>query len=317
MNRAHGDSPGDVHDEHSGHEVLSLGVNPRRHLVLTRLDLAEQAAHVLVIERQPPGEEREEDDAAAPYVRRSALVLKPVHDLGARVVRAPAARLELRVRRRERGHTPVRDLDERRVERVDEDVLRLEVAMDDRERVRIVEAVHDLLEVRERLERGELPTVDEEIEELAALDVLEDEIQLALALVHVVYAHDVRVVHELHHHDLAVDPEALLVGLGLAGAQRRVRVERELEREHLHGRELARAAVFGDFDVPARALADALADDPRPDVLRVLGVLESAVACGGLLLLPTGAVAGGVEHWRGAGRAGGHYVRDVGRNRKI
>lgn len=142
---------------------------------------------------------------------------------------------------------------------MNQDIFRLEVPMDDRKCMRIVKPINNLFEVDQGLHRGETTTINQEVKQLTAFDVFQDEIKFLLAFVNVVYAHDVRMVHELHHRDFPVDSKALLVVLGLRRGQGRPRVEQRRYRENFDGRELARNIVLGEFNPPRRAFSNALA----------------------------------------------------------
>ena len=77
--------------------------------------------------------------------------------------------------------------------------------MNDGECMGVVKSVDDLLEVSQSLNRWKASSIDEKVEELPAFDVLEDEIKFGGRLPHIVEAHDVGVVDELHDDDLALD----------------------------------------------------------------------------------------------------------------
>ena len=178
---------------------------------------------------------------------------------------------------------------------MNQDVLRFEVTVDNREGMRVVQPVDDLLEVAQRLEWSQLAAVDKKVEQLAPLDVLQDEVQLFLTFVHIINTHNVRVVHKLHHRDLSIDSKTLFLLLGLSNLGRWVRsvgVDERLEWENLDGGELTCSLVSSDLHVSARAFADTLADDPWANELRVVGVVERTRTGGGFLVLPAGAERG-------------------------
>ena len=100
-----------------------------------------------------------------------------------------------------------------------QDIFGLEVAVDDRKGVRIVESIDDLLEKGQGIEGRESTTVDKEIEKLATFDVFEDQIKFVFALEDIVYAEYVGVVHEFHHDDFPVDSKTLFLGFGEVGSQ--------------------------------------------------------------------------------------------------
>lgn len=122
---------------------------------------------------------------------------------------------------------------------VEQEVLRLEVAMADVESVAVIDRVDDLLEVVHRLGFLQPATRDEVVEELAARNVLHDEVaneqrsvsrkssaprtyrgsrmqidsQFAVRFPNVVQVHDVWVIDQLHDDNLALDSLQDLLGL--------------------------------------------------------------------------------------------------------
>lgn len=266
-------------------------------VISTGLYFGEEGSHVLVVERESTGEESIEDYTTAPDVGCVASVLVAVDDLGAGVMRTTTASFELKGGWSEGGHSPVGEFYQGRVERMYEDIFGFEIAVDDRESVSIVETIDDLFEEGEGVEGRETTTVDEEIEQFAALDVFEYQIEFVFAFKDIVYAQYVGVVHELHHDDFPVDSETLFFGFCEVGGQGSAGVHEWLEWEYFYGGQFSGATVFCDADTTAGAFPDALANDPLADVFWVLGEIERTDASGGLFLLPASAEMGVVLDW--------------------
>ena len=154
---------------------------------------------------------------------------------------------------------------------VDEDVLRLDVAVDDAARVRGAERAGDLDRVGDRLVDRQAPHAADPLLERLALDVLEDDVGPAVLLARVDHADDVRVVELGDGARLA--PEALeLVGVRRDLAVHELdrdlalerRVERAIDRRHPTGADLgveAVAAVEARADQRAHDCAHIVADD--------------------------------------------------------
>ena len=70
--------------------------------------------------------------------------------------------------------------------------------------VAVVKTVDDLLEEDQGLFLGQAATLHQVVKELAALHKLQDQVQLSLALVHLVQHHHIRVANELHQGDFSV-----------------------------------------------------------------------------------------------------------------
>ena len=281
-----------VHLEHAADQVACARLEVRRHLEAAGAHLAEQHLDVRVVERQAAAEQGKQDDAAAPDVARGAVVALATHDLGARVVGAAAAGLEHLLRRLQGGHAKVGDLDHL-ARAVEQQVLGLQVAVADAEPVAIVHAKDHLAEVVACLVRTEAPPGDEVVKQLAAGDVLHHQVQLLARLVHVPEAEQVRVLDELHDHNLALDPERKLVLLGGQIAQAHPAVEQHLLRHNLHCGGHLRVRVHREAHAARGALPDQLAELPGADVS---GVVEVAL----LLPLQPGRRAG--VHGRGGAR---------------
>ena len=100
----------------------------RRQRVDAALDLLEQRRDALVVKRQRPAQQRVEDHAARPHVDLGPCVELAADDLGRRIVRRPARRLEEVAVAHEVAQAKVGDLDGEAVAAVEQQVLGLEVA---------------------------------------------------------------------------------------------------------------------------------------------------------------------------------------------
>lgn len=143
---AHGDSLPDIHNKHPRDQIPGDPVHTRGYLELPEFHFAKEYFDILVVEGQSSSQEREQDNTTAPDIGSGSLVLEASHDLGRSIMWTSTARFKLPSRWSKRGHTPVGDLEDRRVQRLDQDVLWFQVAVNDREAVRIVEPVDDLFE---------------------------------------------------------------------------------------------------------------------------------------------------------------------------
>ena len=282
------DSLLDVHNKHPHDQIPGNPIHTGRYLELAKFNFSKKHFDILVVEWQSSSQEGKQDDTTAPDIGSSSLVLEAPHNLGRSIVRTTTARFQLPSGWSKRGHTPIGDLEGRGVQRLDQDVLGLQVTVDDRETVRIVESIDDLFKERQCFEWGEPPTVDQEVEEFSTFDVLEDEVEFPLAFIDVVNSHDVRMVHELHHCNLPIDTQPLFFALCLLSSEGTTRVEEGLEGKYLDRSVLACAAMTSDLDVPACAFPDTFANDPGSDKLGIVRKVKSAPPRGFFLLLPTG-----------------------------
>ena len=144
-------------------------------------------------ERPLPGQRLEQDDAQRVDVRGDG------RGLAARLLRAEVVDRahrragERQLRLVERARDPeVGDLDPPVA--ADEDVRRLDVAVDDAADVRGLEGLRRLGRDAGGLARGERPVAAQDRREVLPLDDLHDEIRPGLALAEVEHGHDVRVV---------------------------------------------------------------------------------------------------------------------------
>ena len=141
----HSDTLAWVNLEHAADKVLCIRGQLLGHVELPNLDFSEEVSDVIIVKGQATREEGKEDDAAGPDVRGRAVVRQPSDNFRARVVRAPARRLEHPVVALQRCHPEIGNLDVALP--VEEQVLRLEIAVADVEAVAVVDAI-DAVEKR-------------------------------------------------------------------------------------------------------------------------------------------------------------------------
>lgn len=177
-----------VNDQHASQEVPGQRIDIRGNLINAGFDFGEEGSHVFIVERESTGEESEEDYTTAPNVSCVSPVFHTVDDLGTGVVRTATTGFELERGRSEGGHSPIGELDQRRVERMYQYIFWLEIAVNDRESVGIVESVNDLFEERQGIEGGETTAVNEEIKEFATFDVFEYKVKFVFTFEDVVDA---------------------------------------------------------------------------------------------------------------------------------
>lgn len=179
--KTYGDTLGRIDDEDARKKVLRLGRYIPRHLEPARLNLPQKLAHILMIKRQASRQQRKEHHTTAPDIRLVSMILFPRHNLRTGIMRAAAARLEKQgaSAELERSHPEISDLDLLLL--VEQQVLGFEVAVADVELVAVVDAADDLAEVVERFADVEPALGHEVVEELAALDVLEQEVPITRA----------------------------------------------------------------------------------------------------------------------------------------
>lgn len=102
--------------------------------------------------------------------------------------------------------------------------------MDDREGMCIVETIDDLSEVDEGLVRWKFASVDQEVEKFSSFNILENKKEFLIAFIHVIDAHDIRMVHKLHHRYLAIDAKTLFIRFSLLSGQRHARAHKRGDR---------------------------------------------------------------------------------------
>ena len=246
-----------VQSHPAGEDVVERGRHPGGALAEARrllVDLRVQQRGIgLVVVRHLAGQalEQHRGERVLVAARRRALAL----DLLGRDVCERADEL---ARARRPAGAAAREAEIREVGPVglvDEDVLRLDVAMDEPRCVRGVECRRDRCEQAQRAGGVELARVDEVLQRVAA-HVAHREIQAVLGLAGVVDRDDVRVVER--RLDLALAAEARAERL--VGGQRRVE---QLQRDRaVQG--LLRREVHGAHAAAAEQALDAVAGEPRP-----------------------------------------------------
>ena len=138
---------------------------------------------------------------------------------------------------------------------VDQQVLRLDVAVDDPSLVGHAQRLGDLLGGARRAGPGQLAAVDQPGVQRLAVDVLEHQIRLAAGLAAGVHAHDVRVVERAHQLGFARDPlGALGVVVGVEQLDDVARVVAGAVGQVDHAHAAGGQALAGD--VVAEPLAD-------------------------------------------------------------
>ena len=124
-----------------------------------------------------------------------AVVAKALDDLGRDVLRrADEPGEPLAARRRA---AKVDELDDGRALRREDEVLRLEVAVDDVDRVHVVDRERHLREDRQRVVLLEGPLREQVLEQLAAAEALHHDVHVLLVAAHLDHLHDVRVAELL------------------------------------------------------------------------------------------------------------------------
>ncbi len=233
--------------QHDGVEVRrDRGVERRRRLGRL-LHLLERDRHrALAVERDPSGEQLEEDDADGVEVgltgHRLALRL-----LGREVLRGAHDRPGLgHVRGAGQRDAEVGDL--RAVLGVDDHVVRLEVAMDDAALVRELGRAKDLDAEVDRAGGQQRPVLRDDLLQRAALEMLHRDVVGAVPLTAVVHRHDVRVLQAGGTRRLAPEPLDEL------------RVLREAPVQDLQRDITAELQVLGAIHVRHPARADPLED---------------------------------------------------------
>ena len=230
--------------EHAANEVLRAVVDVRWHCELAYLDLLEERGEVFVVEWESSYQKRVEDDTTGPDVRSRAIVLLAHDDLGCGIVRAATCGEKHVVSPLPDRHAEVCDLNV--FVAVEEEVLGLQVAVRDVEAMAVVDSRDDLLEVAEGFLGGEAALAAQVVEELAALDIFKDEVQLGRGLPDVIEAHDVRVLDKLHDDDLALDAVQDAVRLVAETVEGHAGVEEGRLGYDLHRSVLARLGMAGE-----------------------------------------------------------------------
>lgn len=247
---------------------------------LSGADLPVHGHEVAVVERQVAGGEHEEHDAAGPHVRLAGVVPPLQEDLRRDVGRGAAVRggeavcgAEVLVGVGERAEPEVREPEVAAL--VEEEVLRLDVAMEHAEGVRVR---HRGGQLREQAARRGLVVVAaaaavERGQDAAAAGELEDEVDGGAGGEHVEERHHVRVAaHAAERGDLPLHLHAPPRRGGRLGrAARRVVVRLLLLADGLDGDVGARAGVARAVHLGGGALAEHAAElvPALQDLLRV------------------------------------------------
>jgi len=166
----HRDSHDWIDDEDPADEVLSLGTQVLRHLVLCPPGLRQHQISVWFIERKPAIQHGEEDDAHTPDIDRGAFVGLIIENLGGGIVRTAACSRQLMVWRLVQcGHAEVSNFDLSILR--EKDILGLEIAVANIEVMTVLQRAHYLAEkinrhgfLKEAMivdKREQVPFVDE------------------------------------------------------------------------------------------------------------------------------------------------------------
>lgn len=164
--------------KHSSDEILSFVADVLGHLVLSFLGLSHHDSQVWIIKRERGREHGIQNDTQAPDVCFIPTVLSVLEKLRGRIVRAATGRGKLVVVGLvESRHTKVGNLD-LEIGR-DENILRFEVAVADVERVTVGNGTNDLPKEVERDVLGQPSLAIDKCEEVALVDILEDQITIS------------------------------------------------------------------------------------------------------------------------------------------
>ena len=142
------------------------------------------------------------------------------------------------------SHAKVSNLD-RGPSAVKEKVLGLQITVTNAECMAIVHTKDNLAEVHARLVRRQSAPGHQEVKELATSHILHDQEKLLTRLIHIPEAQQIRVLNELHDHDLTLDAQRKLILLCTEIAEAHAAINEHLLRNNLHGRHLLRARVYG------------------------------------------------------------------------
>lgn len=164
-----------VHNEHPLNEVGRFRVNVRWDLEFTGLHFAQEVWHVLVVKRESSSNKCIKNYADTPYIGFDTLISLSSDDLWAGIVRGATASLKLCVGRLERGHTPIRNLNQFVLRTVNKNVFRLEVTVCDRKGMTVRETMNNLFEIRESLERWKSTSVHNKVEEFSPFNPFKNE----------------------------------------------------------------------------------------------------------------------------------------------
>ena len=195
------------------------------------------------------GQEHVQDDAARPDVSREAVVALVCEHLGGHIVGRATGRVKERrvvIGAVQRRQPEVGDLEHLAL--VQQEVLRLEIAVAHALLVAVLDAGYQLPEVLARGGLVEAPHVNNLVEELTARDELEHDEDFGPRREHLQQVHHVLLLHHLHDRDLLLDLLAHVLLLDLLLVE-------DLDRDALVG-----FRVHRELDLAERALAERAPD---------------------------------------------------------
>ncbi|GIX65340.1 colanic acid biosynthesis glycosyltransferase WcaI [Babesia caballi] len=245
-----GDARSRVRLQHAGYQVLGRGGHDVPVLAVEPDPVVLAQIHrddLLDREGQPAAQEQVHDDADGPHVDLLVVPLEREH-LGRDVGHRPAGLRQELLGPAQRREAKVRQLDGGRLALVrEQNVLRLDVAVDD---AALVQVRHDLQQLADdavRVRLGEAVPLVDQVVQLPAADELHHDVQRVAHVAHVLEVYHVLVPEEAEDGDLAAQQVALLAAdLGLV--------------HDLDGVLLARGLVDGPVDDAELPVAQLLAD---------------------------------------------------------
>mmetsp|Transcript_18577 Transcript_18577/g.59407 ORF Transcript_18577/g.59407 Transcript_18577/m.59407 type:complete len:374 (-) Transcript_18577:68-1189(-) len=195
-------------DEDGGEQAADRRREPDGEGVVGADDAPEESRHRGLVEREEARKEDVQNDAARPDVRQEAVVSVVSEHLRRNVVWRAASGVQQRARAEPlaavQGREPkVRDLEHGVL--VEEQILRLEVAVADALPVAVLDAADQLAKVGARGGLVEPAGGDDLVEELAAGDELEDDEDAGARGEHLDQVDDVPLLDHLHHSNLLFD----------------------------------------------------------------------------------------------------------------
>lgn len=200
-----GDSRLGIRIQKSGQKPLEIRRHPLGAPELALVDLLVHVHQIRVVERQIPGGEHEQDDAARPHVYLRAVVAPLGEDLRRHVRRRAAERVQEPVVPdliRQRAQPEIGDLQTPIV--VQQQVLRLQIAVVDAAEVAVADGADQLLEVLPAQILAE-PALGHFREQLPALDEFQNKINLSPGGENFEKLDDVGVAQAAHDRDLTLD----------------------------------------------------------------------------------------------------------------
>ena len=236
---------GDQVDGRTGERVVHLGWQ----LVVRPSDLAVELLICGAAIREAAAKDGKEEDSEGPDVSWRSAVFRFVDDLGCHVGRRAAEYFDLLLVGDARAEAEIDDLDI--VVVVEEQVLKLDIAMRDAPVMAVADALNDLLEdaLGLLLFKSAVRLGLEVAVQAATTHELHDQDHVLGGVDHLVQANDVLVTHFLHQLDLSLDtlPAVGVEELGLL--------------VDFHGDLFVRGAMQSDAHHSVGALPDLLAND--------------------------------------------------------